>query len=110
MPSSIEIVAPKELRMKDIDITNLMNDLQGKLHKMDMGAKQLNNENQFLKKNIYSLSTNMVSLALNVGIKKLDRLAKITGMSEKHMEDFLEKLIKDGSVKKEGYSYSWIKQ
>ena len=85
-----------------------MNDLQGKLHKLDMGVKQLTNENQFLKKNIYSLSANIVSLALKVGAKKLKDLAKLSGMSEKHMEDFLDSLIKKGMVKKEGEDYIWI--
>ncbi|MEE9525283.1 MAG: hypothetical protein V3V78_01605 [Candidatus Woesearchaeota archaeon] len=109
MPSSIEIIAPEEFRMKSRDITNIMNDLQGKLHKLDMGVKQLTNENQFLKKNIYSLSTNIVSLALKVGVKKVKGLAKLTGMPEKHMEDFLESLIKKKFVKKEGEDYIWIK-
>ncbi|MBW2996506.1 hypothetical protein KY332_04370 [Candidatus Woesearchaeota archaeon] len=108
MPSSIEIIAPAEFKLKGRDITAIMNDLQGKLHKLDMGVKQLNNQNQFLKQNVYSLSTNIVSLALNVGVKKVKDLAKLTGMSEEHMKDFLESLIKKGLVKKEGEDYSWI--
>lgn len=107
MPSSIEIIEPKELKLKEIELTNIMNDLQGKLHNLDMGAKQLSNENKFLKKNAYFLATNLIAILLKSGARNLKDLARLSGMSEKDMEEFLEKLIKQGFVKKEGDSYIW---
>ncbi|MBR9691252.1 hypothetical protein GOV06_00540 [Candidatus Woesearchaeota archaeon] len=109
MPSSIEIIAPAELKIKDRQFTSIMNDLQGKLHKLDMGAKQLNNENKFLKKNAYFLATNLVSVLLKTGAKTLKDLSRLSGMVEKDMNEFLEKLIKQEFVKKEGEEYKWIK-
>ena len=71
MPSSIDIIEPAELKLKDAELSTIMNDLQGKLHKLDMGAKQLSNENKFLMKNTYFLATNLVIPG------KIYRLAKI---------------------------------
>ncbi len=110
MPSSIEIIEPKELKMKDKEITDIMNDLQGKLHKMDMAAKQINSENQILKKNIYFMATNLVANLMKMGVKNLKDLTRLSGMDEKGMKEFLEKLIKQKFVAKEGEEYKWIKQ
>jgi len=107
MPSSIEIIEPKEMKLKERDLTGIMNDLQGKLHKLDMGAKQLNNENQFLKQNAYFLATNLFAVLMKTGSRKLDQLSRLSGMSEKDTKEFLEKLIKQGHVKKEGEEYFW---
>jgi hypothetical protein len=110
MPSSIEIIEPKELKLKDVELSNIMNDLQAKLHKLDMAVKQLSNENRFLKKNTFFLATNLVSILLKAGARKLGDLARLSGMSDKDMEGFLEKLIKQGFVKKEGEEYIWTKE
>ncbi len=109
MPSSIEIIAPEEFKMKSTDITTIMNDLQGKLHKLDMAVKQLNTENKLLKKNEFSLAVNLVALLLKGGAKKLDILSRYTGMSEEDMKKFLKQLVDKEYIKKEDNSYVWIK-
>jgi len=109
MPSSIEIIAPEEFKMKSNDITTIMNDLQGKLHKLDTAVKKLNTENKLLKKNEYSLAVNMVALLLKGGAQSLKVLSKYTGMSEKDMKKFLNQLIDKELIKKEEDSYVWIK-
>src|SRR3989338_7146257 len=40
MPSVIEILEPKRLPISDLEISQFLNDLQGKLHHVDMVAKQ----------------------------------------------------------------------
>jgi len=50
MPSSIEIIEPIDLKIKNQDFSNLMNDLLAKLHRYDMVLKNLNAENTLLKK------------------------------------------------------------
>ncbi|PIN70710.1 hypothetical protein COV93_00430 [Candidatus Woesearchaeota archaeon CG11_big_fil_rev_8_21_14_0_20_43_8] len=45
MPSSIEIVEPSHIHLQCSDITDLFNDLMGKLHKLDMTTKNLRAEN-----------------------------------------------------------------
>lgn len=108
MPGSIEIIGPKELKLKDSEFTIVMNDLQGKLHKLDMSIKQLNSENKFLQQNAYSLAANLFQVLMKGGANKLDTLAKMSGMGEKNAEEFLKKLIAQRKVKKEEDSYIWI--
>ena len=52
MPSSLEIIKPDELTLNNRVIANFLNDLQARLHSMDMIIKQLKNENLFLRKNM----------------------------------------------------------
>ncbi len=48
MPSSIEIIEPKQIRMDLTESTNLLNDLNAKLHKYDAELKRSKLENQIL--------------------------------------------------------------
>jgi hypothetical protein len=106
MPSSIDIVKPEELKLKIKDMTDMLNDLQARLHKVDMVAKKFKLEGDFLKRNMNILMTNQVLLLLKSKSLKLQEISKYTGIPEKELEPFLEKLIKDKSIKKEENSYS----
>ena len=108
MPSSIEILEPKEIKLKESTLSNIMNDLQAKLHKLDMAVKNLHNENQSLKRNTFFLTTNFTALLLKSGAKTAKEVANHTGISEKDVQQFLDKLEKDGKVKKEEGTYTWI--
>jgi len=102
MPSSIEILRPEELKIKNTEISNFLNDLQAKLHTVDMIAKKLKNENDFLKRNLNTSLQNVISIILSV--KKSaskEELMKLTGISDKEIDGFLEQLVKDGKIKKE---------
>ena len=52
MPSLIEMISPKELKIGDSEISQFLNDLQAKLHQIDMVAKQVKMENEILHKNM----------------------------------------------------------
>tara|TARA_Y100000310_G_scaffold335538_1_gene417822 strand:+ start:3104 stop:3697 length:594 start_codon:yes stop_codon:yes gene_type:complete len=104
MPSMVEIVEPKELIMKDVVVTNFLNDLQAKLHHLGIVAKQLKSENDHLNRNIAIMLKNYVTILLNKQ-KQLnsEQLANLTGMAKDKLEDFLDQLIdKDEIYLKEG--------
>lgn len=50
MPSSIEIISPKDLKINSQDLTDNINDLIAKLHKYDLFLKNLRAENILLKR------------------------------------------------------------
>ena len=52
LPSSIEILEPKEFNLKDNEFSNLFNDLLSKLHDYDMVVKNLVAQNQIMKKKV----------------------------------------------------------
>ena len=47
MPSSIEISKPEEFVMRKSSVEDLINDLQARLHDVDMTVKRQKNENDF---------------------------------------------------------------
>lgn len=52
MPSSVEIIEPKEVEEKTDLISDLMNDLAAKLHQYDSAVKKLKAKNNILKKKL----------------------------------------------------------
>lgn len=98
MPSLMEIIEPKELEFTDLQISQFLNDLQAKLHQVDMLAKQVKMENDILKKSIGHLLKNYVTLLLSGNNLTSQQLSRMTGVDQDKLEDFLDKLIDDGKI------------
>jgi hypothetical protein len=105
MPASVEILEPDSLVYECHDFTNFLNDLQQKLHKVDMMIKSLSAENQVLKKNGMTLMNNILLLQLGTGPKNVSALAKGSGVPEDHVEKFLESMVTEGKIKKHKDTY-----
>jgi len=94
MPSLIEILEPAELTLADTQIATFLNDLQAKLHQVDMVAKQVKMENDLLKKNLGALLQNYIKVLLGKSESlSAEQLSKLTGVTQEELEDFLDKLI-----------------
>lgn len=106
MPSSIEIVKPAHLVMANSELSSFLNDLQARLHNVDMIVKKLKSENDFLKRNMNAIIQNTIMICLKVGSLSLEHLSLITGVEKKELEIFVEKLIKEDKIKKENEIYS----
>ena len=106
MPSSIDIIKPETLSFEDREMTNVLNDLQAKLHRVDMVAKKLANENQYLQQNMYSLLKNFVSILLLNSEKDSANLAQITGLKEDNLKKILDKMVEAGTIQKTGEKYT----
>jgi hypothetical protein len=109
MPSSIEIIKPESIFIKNNHMSNFLNDLQGKLHQVDMIAKKLRAENSVLQKNLNTSLKNVILLVL--GIKKKSNLAELStlsGVKREELNPFLEQLIKDKKIKKEEDEFSLV--
>jgi 23S rRNA pseudoU1915 N3-methylase RlmH len=111
MPSIVEILEPKQLLMKDLTISNLLNDLQARLHHLGTVAKQLKSENDFMKKSMAALLKNYVTVLLSGGKSfSSEQLANLTGMVKDKLEDFLDQLIDKGEIDlKEGLYLKKVK-
>ena len=106
MPSSIEVVKPEHLIMTNPELSNFLNDLQARLHNVDMIVKQLKAENDYLKHNMNAILHNAILICLKVSRLNLEQLSQITGVDKKELEIFVEKLLKENKVKKENELYS----
>ncbi|MBR9700204.1 hypothetical protein GOV09_07135 [Candidatus Woesearchaeota archaeon] len=105
MPASIDIIKPDTITFAQRDFTGFVNDMLGKLHNVDMAAKQSGSENELLKKNMTSVIRNNILVLLKFKINTIDGMCKATGIPEDELKRFLELLKKEGRIveKEEGY-------
>ncbi len=106
MPSSIEVIKPEHLVMTNPEFSNFLNDLQARLHNVDMIVKQLNAENDFLKHNMSAILHNAVMICLKISKLNLEQLSQVTGVDKKELEILIEMLLKENKIKKENELYS----
>ncbi len=105
MPSSIEIIEPEEVVLRSSDMTDFLNDLQGRLHKVDGMLKSMMAENKVLKKNGLTIVKNVIVVALKDGPKDSEELSKLTGLPKDHLQKFLNNLVKQNKIKEENGRY-----
>ena len=108
MPSSLEVLKPEHIILTNPEISNFLNDLQARLHNVDMIVKQSKAENDFLKHNLNALLHNAVLICLKVSNLSLEQLSQITGVDKKELETFTENLLKENKIKKEGEIFSLV--
>ncbi len=106
MPSMVEIIEPAEITFKDAEVSGFLNDLQAKLHQVDMVAKQVKMENDHLKRNMAALLKNYLMLLLSKKALSSIQLSSLTGVAEDKLEDYLDQLIDEGRVDLKGDLYS----
>ena len=109
MPSSIEIIKPEKLTLESRDMTAFLSDLQARLHNSDMATKKMNSIVKYLRSNIFKLVKNMLTILLRGNTLDLQTLSKHTGIGEKELNTFLESLIKQNFLKKDGDKYTLAK-
>jgi hypothetical protein len=105
MPSSLEILEPQTLHHKAHDFSGFLNDLQAKLHTLDMIVKKVRQENKILSSNIDNVFRNFMSYVLFGDAKTAEELATIVGIPVHNMEAILQKLESAGHLKKENNKY-----
>lgn len=98
MPSLIEIVEPEELQLDSLAISSFLNDMQAKLHGVDMIAKQMKVENQITNRSMARLLSNFITILLRDHNLSSEQLSKLTGMNIDVLEDYLDKMIDEGKV------------
>ena len=105
MPSSIEIIEPEHIVLRNVEFSDILNDLQARSHNVDKIAKELGSENEFLKRNMKTLLKNSILISLKINNLTAINLSKATGIEEKELEPLLEDLTKENKIEKEGDLY-----
>lgn len=106
MPSVIEIIEPTQLTLSDVDLSQFFTDLQGRLHHVDMIAKNIKMEKDFLLKNTQDLLHNYIHILLTKKSLTSAQLSSLTGIAQDKLEDFLDKLIDEGKIELKENLYS----
>ncbi len=98
MPSVIEIIEPEELQLDSLTVSSFLNDLQAKLHGVDMVAKQMKMENQLTNQSLAALLNNYILILLHDHNFTSEQLSKFMGMKQEILEDYLDKMIDEGKI------------
>lgn len=110
MPSSIQVLKPESYNLDRSLIEDFINDMQARLHDVDMIVKKQRNENEFLKKNMHTTIKNIILVSLLYGSLDKEKLSKITGIKSDELQIFLDNMIKGNRIKEENGSYSLVKK
>jgi len=109
MPSSVEVLEPFEMLLKTNDLSDFLNDMQSRLHQVDMRLKYFAAENKKLDKNALTLFNNFIAYALKQGDKTLEELSQVMGLPGKSLEPFLKVMLEEKRVVEKEGKYSAVK-
>ena len=105
MPASIEVLKPENFNFTDSSLTKYINDILAKLHEVDMIAKRLGTDNNFLKRNMNSIIINSILIFTKLGINTLDKIVTATGINKDEIKIYVDKLIKENKIKEDSGAY-----
>lgn len=105
LPSSVEVLSPKEFYLDNLKLAKLLNDFVAKLHAIDGFAKALKLEKHRTEIAFNILARNLIAVALKDGGKTPLQLSKITGISVEDIKKFLDVMIKEKKVRLQDNKY-----
>lgn len=105
MPSGIEILKPEKFFYQSNEFAGMLNDLQAKLHQLDMIVKNLRTENLNLKRNAGNLVRNIVMLSLKDKSKTIQELSADVGIPVEDLDKLLKIVLKEGRIVKKNNKY-----
>ncbi len=106
MPSSVEVIEPETINYKSHDFSGFLNDLQARLHNLDMIIKKFSAESGVLQRNTKQLLRNIVLIALKEKDSTIDELASYVGIEPKKLGPFLKEMEEEALVENKEGSYS----
>ena len=109
MPASIEILKPDNFNMENHEITGFLNDLQARLHNVDMIVKRLRAENDVLRKNMSLTIENIITILLKINAMSIEEISKYSGINRDELAAFLNNMINDAKVKVDDERYRLVK-
>ena len=98
MPSMIEVLEPEEISWTEQEFSVFLNDLQSRLHQIDLIAKEVKAENDQLKRNQASLLRNYIVVLLSHNNLTSEQLSQLMGVNKDKLEDYLDLLIDEGKI------------
>jgi hypothetical protein len=101
MPSNIDIIAPENLKFKEKEFTNWLNDLISKLHEVSTEYRQTSSNEQALKRSLNTLIHNSILLACDKP-RIAEDISKRIGIAEEQLMPFFDSLIKNNKLEKKG--------
>jgi hypothetical protein len=108
IPSSLEIIEPKKLTLKDKELSDLFADIITQLHNTNTKMIQTNSTNMAMLKNINALMRNTVLASLEHEDKTGAQLAKSVGVKTEDVDPLLKAMITEKTIEQKGNKYSKV--
>ncbi len=106
MPSSVEVVEPNEFSIKLDRLNAFLNDLQSRLHEADAIIKTERTRQQLLDINTINVFRRFLLHVVEQGPKTASEISHYVGVHPKELTPFLDKLVKEKKMKKDGDQYA----
>ncbi len=106
MPSVIEILEPQEITTTDVEFGSFLNDLQTRLHQIDMMAKQIKGERDIQAELTATILRNFLLFILRKNNYEVKMLSTMTGVAEKPLGKFLDALVKEEILQEKAGFYT----
>jgi hypothetical protein len=109
MPSSVEIVEPEKISIESRILSSWINELQAKLHNVDMIAKKSSMLQKIVNRRFNTVvRTNILTHLMKQDLNR-EELARLVGIKEEGLKPYLELLKKKGEIKFENKKYRLAK-
>lgn len=105
MPSSVEVVEPGELSISLSKLNGFLNDLQARLHEADAIVKTGKMKQQILDTNATNIFRRFLVALVEHGRKTAGEMSHYIGVHPSKLTPFLDKLVEEKKLKKEGDNY-----
>ncbi len=106
MPSSIEIIEPSDIQLPSGELTDVLNDLQARMHDSDLFVKNMRAQQEILDKNAFNVLRNFVKFILNSGPQTCEQLSAATGINIPELFKILDKMVVQKFLRKNEDLYS----
>ena len=105
LPSSVELLAPQEIDMNAIALSDLLNDLLAQLHQVGLRLKNTNLSIDVLNNNIYNLMKNFIANLVDDKGAEASFLASKIGIEEKKLSLFLKQMKEEKYLEEKDGKY-----
>jgi len=106
MPSSVEIVEPASFTLPVDKLNAFLNDLQSRLHEADAIIKTERTRQQMLDINTLNVFRRFLLYLIEKGHATASEMSHYAGVHPNQLIPFLDKLVDDKKIKKEGEKYA----
>lgn len=106
MPSSVEVVEPEHFTLSLDKLNAFLNDLQARLHEADAIIKTERTRQQLLDMNTLNVFRRFLLHVIEQGPKSASEISHYVGVHPRELAPFLNKLVEDKKLKKDGEIYS----
>ena len=105
MPSSIEVIAPDEVKFQATDVSDFLNDFLAQFHQTALRLKNSVLANNLLNNNLYALLKNFIHLLSNGKGVDMGSIAKKTGIREEKLLPLLQQMQQENYLTEKDGKY-----